>query len=112
MMMAERVQQQQENGKQLSKNTSTRSYGSSCTSYLRIRIIRKQIYELVERKGSESVIQFKRKGERGKAKAKDPFKKPKIDYATGSIDGPFPGGPNYFDLALVCPFLQQSATLS
>ena len=46
---------------------------------------------------------------KGKGKAKDLFKKPKIDYA--SIDRPFPGGPNYFDLALVCPFLQQSATL-
>ena len=41
---------------------------------------------------------------KGKEKAKDSFpKKPKIDYA--SIDRPFPGGPNYFDLALVCPFL-------
>ena len=39
---------------------------------------------------------------KGKGKAKGPSpKKPKIDYA--SIDRPFPGGPNYFDLALVCP---------
>ena len=38
---------------------------------------------------------------KGKGKAKDSSsKKPKIDYA--SIDRPFPGGPNYFDLALVC----------
>jgi E3 ubiquitin-protein ligase RNF216 len=38
---------------------------------------------------------------KGKRKAKDSSsKKPKIDYA--SIDRPFPGGPNYFDLALVC----------
>ena len=40
---------------------------------------------------------------KGKGKAKEIAKKPKIDYA--SIDRPFPGGPNYFDLALVCPFL-------
>ena len=43
---------------------------------------------------------------KGKGKAKDSFpKKPKIDYA--SIDRLFPGGPNYFDLALVCPFLHR-----
>ena len=48
---------------------------------------------------------------KGKGKAKDPaLKKPKIDYA--SIDRPFPGGPNYFDLALVRPFLHQPTTLS
>ena len=38
----------------------------------------------------------------GKGKEKDSSsEKPKIDYA--SIDRPFPGGPNYFELALVCP---------
>jgi E3 ubiquitin-protein ligase RNF216 len=43
-------------------------------------------------------------GLEGKGKAKDPSpKKPKIDYT--SIDRPFSGGPNYFDLALVGPFL-------
>jgi hypothetical protein len=30
-----------------------------------------------------------------------PSKKSKIDYA--SIERPFPGGPNYYDLVLVCP---------
>ena len=41
---------------------------------------------------------------KGKGKAKDhSSKKLKIDYA--SIDRPFTGGPNYFDLALVCPSL-------
>ena len=41
---------------------------------------------------------------KGKGKAKESSsKKPKIDYA--SIERPFPGGPNYFDLALVCPSL-------
>jgi TRIAD3 protein (E3 ubiquitin-protein ligase RNF216) len=41
---------------------------------------------------------------KGKGKAKDSSsKKPKIDYA--SIERPFPGGPNYYDLALVCPSL-------
>ena len=41
---------------------------------------------------------------KGKGKAKDSSsKKPKIDYA--SIHRPFPGGPNYFELALVCPSL-------
>ena len=43
---------------------------------------------------------------KGKGKGKErevPFKKPKIDYA--SVDRPFPGGLNYFDLALVCHFL-------
>jgi hypothetical protein len=47
----------------------------------------------------------KRKGKRvGDPDDQDSFPmKPKIDYA--SIDRPFPGGPNYFDLALVCPFL-------
>jgi TRIAD3 protein (E3 ubiquitin-protein ligase RNF216) len=40
---------------------------------------------------------------KGKGKARESSKKPKIDYA--SIDRPFSGGPNYFDLALVCPFL-------
>lgn len=41
---------------------------------------------------------------KGKGKAKDSSsKKPKIDYA--SFERPFPGGSNYFDLALVCPSL-------
>ena len=35
----------------------------------------------------------------GKGKEKVSSKKPRIDYA--SIDRPFPGGPNYFELALV-----------
>ena len=38
---------------------------------------------------------------KGKGKAKNFSKKPKIDYA--SIERPFPGSPNYFDLALVRP---------
>lgn len=43
-------------------------------------------------------------GCKGKGKAKEIVpKKPRIDYA--SIDRPFPGGPNYFDSALVCSFL-------
>jgi E3 ubiquitin-protein ligase RNF216 len=47
---------------------------------------------------------------KGKGKATDSSsKKLKIDYA--SIDRPFPGGPNYFELALVCPFLPQPTTL-
>ena len=51
----------------------------------------------------EDELEGKGKG-KGKGKAKDSTsKKLKIDYA--SIDRPFPGGPNYFDLALVCPFV-------
>jgi hypothetical protein len=41
---------------------------------------------------------------KGKGKAKDfSSKKPNIDYA--SFRRSFPGGPNYFELALVCPSL-------
>lgn len=40
--------------------------------------------------------------DKGKGKAKDVApKKPRIDYSV--VDRPFPGGPNYFELALVCP---------
>ena len=41
---------------------------------------------------------------KGKGKANEYAKKPKIDYA--SVDRLFTGGPNYSDLALVCPFLR------
>ena len=42
-------------------------------------------------------------GGKGKGKGKETLpKKPKIDYA--SLDRPFPGGTNYYDLALVCPY--------
>lgn len=49
-------------------------------------------------------------GGKGKGKAKEiPPKKTKIDYTR--IDRPFPGGQNYFDLALVCPSFHHSTTL-